>query len=206
MKNTREQILNKLRNSVLHKIEMPYPELKDSNDLFKDQDENVFNTLKTELDCIGTKCIELNNLDSFIDWFELESKEKEWNQMFCSEPELLGLFSKKNISISEEEKFHEKSVSITFCEALVARTGSIIISSDKPKSRTHSIAADIHIVIAFKNQIMYDLSGYLNTIDQSKNLPSLLTIISGPSRTADIEKTLVMGAHGPKELYVAFIG
>jgi L-lactate dehydrogenase complex protein LldG len=205
MKNSRELILDKLRNSVLQKTEKPYPDVLDDKELFPVQDGALVNILKIALESIGAKCIELNNLHSFNDWLELESKKREWNQIFCSEPELLTQLSKSKISISEDEKFHENSVAITYCQAIIARTGSVIISADKPISRTHSIAADTHIVIAFQNQIKYDLADYISTINSEK-ISSMLTVISGPSRTADIEKTLVMGAHGPKELYVVIIG
>jgi L-lactate dehydrogenase complex protein LldG len=205
MKNSRELILNKLRKSVLQKTEKPYPNVLDDMELFPIQDGALGSILKIALESIGAKCIGLNNLDFFNDWLELESKKREWNQLFCSEPELLTQLSKNKISISEEEKFYENSVAITYCEALIARTGSIIISSVKPNSRTHSIAADTHIVIAFQNQIKYDLADHISTI-KSEKISSMLSVVSGPSRTADIEKTLVMGAHGPKELYVVIIG
>jgi L-lactate dehydrogenase complex protein LldG len=65
----------------------------------------------------------------------------------------------------------------------------------------------VHIVVAFNNQIVYDLKeGISNTIEKyNDHLPSMISIATGPSRTADIEKTLVLGAHGPKEVYVFYI-
>ena len=206
MKNSREQILKKLRNSVLQKTEKPYPDLKDDEGLFNIQDENPVNILKIELERVGTKCIELSDVESFIDWFEMESKKRKWNQIFCSEPDLLTLFGIREISISKDEKFHEKSVAITYCEAVISRTGSVIISSEKPMYRTYSIASDVHIVIAFQHQVRSDLSDFLNEAANNLMDSSMLSIITGASRTADIEKTLVMGAHGPKELYVVVIG
>jgi len=72
--------------------------------------------------------------------------------------------------------------------------------------RTYSIASDVHIVIAFQHQVRSDLSDFLKEDANNLMNSSMLSIITGASRTADIEKTLVMGAHGPKELYVVVIG
>jgi L-lactate dehydrogenase complex protein LldG len=94
-------------------------------------------------------------------------------------------------------------VSITGCECLVARTGSIVMSAAQPGGRTTSVYAPIHICIAFTNQLVYDLKHALQFIKDKYGdaLPSLITFAAGPSRTADIEKTLVVGVHGPKEVY-----
>jgi L-lactate dehydrogenase complex protein LldG len=65
------------------------------------------------------------------------------------------------------------------------------------------VYAPIHICIAYTNQVVYDISDGLHSITKhyGNHLPSLITLASGPSRTADIEKTLVVGVHGPKEVY-----
>ena len=64
-----------------------------------------------------------------------------------------------------------------------------------------------HIVIANVSQVVPELRDALSGIKKkyAGNFPSQITTITGPSRTADIEKTLVMGAHGPKELYVFMV-
>jgi L-lactate dehydrogenase complex protein LldG len=61
----------------------------------------------------------------------------------------------------------------------------------------------VHIVIGYSSQIVMHVKDALNGMKlRYPKLPSLITTITGPSRTADIEKTLILGAHGPKELYV----
>jgi len=77
------------------------------------------------------------------------------------------------------------------------------LSSQQEMGRTSSVYAPIHICIAFTNQIVFDLQDVFNSIKSThtNQLPSLITFASGPSRTADIEKTLVTGVHGPKEVY-----
>ena len=97
--------------------------------------------------------------------------------------------------------------SITGCEYLVARTGTIVLSSAQEKGRTTSVYAPIHICIATTDQLVYDVRDGLRLIREKygASLPSLISFASGPSRTADIEKTLVVGVHGPKEVYLFLV-
>jgi len=61
----------------------------------------------------------------------------------------------------------------------------------------------VHIVIAYSDQLVMHVEEGLNGIkNRYEKLPSFITTITGPSRTADIEKTLIVGVHGPRELYV----
>ena len=94
-------------------------------------------------------------------------------------------------------------MSITSCESLVARTGSIVLSTANKSGRTVSVYAPIHICIAYTHQLMFDVKDALLAIKEKYQgkIPSLITFATGPSRTADIEKTLVTGVHGPKEVY-----
>ncbi|NCB08470.1 MAG: hypothetical protein EOM73_09935, partial [Bacteroidia bacterium] len=93
---------------------------------------------------------------------------------------------------------------ITGCEFLIAHTGSVMVSSAQKGGRQMSVYPPIHVVIAQKSQLVGYLDEAYSGIQKKygRNLPSQLTLITGPSRTADIEKTLVMGAHGPRELHV----
>ena len=65
----------------------------------------------------------------------------------------------------------------------------------------------MHIIVASTDQLVYDLKEAFDSMKKKyrKGFPSMMGIITGPSRTADIEKTLVLGAHGPKELYLFLI-
>lgn len=92
---------------------------------------------------------------------------------------------------------------ITTAEALVALTGSVLVSASCG-GRGASVVAPVHIVVASADQIVADLDAVFalmrerNTATQN----SYVCLITGSSRTADIEKILVMGAHGPIRLIV----
>jgi L-lactate utilization protein LutC len=95
---------------------------------------------------------------------------------------------------------------VTGCDCLVAQTGSIFVSTRSAGGRALSVLPPVHLVLARREQLVPDLPAAVALLRQryGNRWPSALTLISGPSRTADIEKTLVLGAHGPKRLALYF--
>ncbi|HAI75803.1 MAG TPA: hypothetical protein DCM08_06105 [Microscillaceae bacterium] len=108
---------------------------------------------------------------------------------------------------ASDDNLLQVEASITLCESLMARTGSILVSSRQLAGRRLTIYPPVHIVVAFTSQIKPDITEALEALKQkyTQAFPSMLSVISGPSQTADIEKTLVLGAHGPKELSLFLI-
>jgi len=92
---------------------------------------------------------------------------------------------------------------VTLAEALIAQTGSILVST-ACGGRGASVIAPCHIVYATTAQLVPDLATALSRASQQRLLErnSFACVISGSSRTADIEKILVQGAHGPRRLVV----
>jgi L-lactate dehydrogenase complex protein LldG len=135
-------------------------------------------------------------------------KDKGWRHLYVWEKDLQDFLQRHDIREGRIGKQLDRAeVGLTTCEALIARTGSILLSSRTASGRTLSIFPPVHIVLAHRGQVVYDISAALEqaTKQSGYKLPSMLSITTGPSRTADIEKTLVLGAHGPKELYVLFL-
>jgi L-lactate dehydrogenase complex protein LldG len=94
------------------------------------------------------------------------------------------------------------AASITLCEGLVAQTGSIL-SSSRCGGRGGSIISPVHIVYATSDQLMPDITTALRkAIKSDLKDASYFGLISGSSRTADIEKILVQGAHGPVKVAI----
>jgi L-lactate dehydrogenase complex protein LldG len=92
---------------------------------------------------------------------------------------------------------------VTLAEALIAQTGSILVSASCG-GRGASVVAPCHIVYATTAQLVPDLANALSRAwnDRMLDRNSFACVISGSSRTADIEKILVQGAHGPRRLVV----
>ena len=96
---------------------------------------------------------------------------------------------------------------LTECECLVAQTGSVCVTALSSGGRTLSVLPPHHIVIARREQLVPDLTAAFEMLAQkyAPNYPSFISLISGPSRTGDIERILVLGAHGPRKLTVLLV-
>jgi|GEM_PF-1051302 len=92
----------------------------------------------------------------------------------------------------------------TTVDALVARTGSLVLRSTSAGGRRLSVLPPVHCVVATLKQLSPSLTPWLRTIKDDRSW-SCSTIVTGPSRTADIERIIVLGAHGPKRLIVIVI-
>jgi len=112
--------------------------------------------------------------------------------------------SQREIRWSSEGGPLEKSqATITLADALIAQTGSVFVSASCG-GRGASVVAPTHIVYATEKQLVPDLVTALRNATAEGRLEknSYACVISGSSRTADIEKILVQGAHGPMRLVV----
>lgn len=93
---------------------------------------------------------------------------------------------------------------ITECDALIAQTGSVLVTSRSAGGRALSVLPPHHVVIARREQLLADLAAAFELLKKkyAPNYPSSIALITGPSRTGDIERILVLGAHGPKKLTI----
>ena len=89
---------------------------------------------------------------------------------------------------------------ITGVDAALAETGTIVVSSGPGKSRLVPLLPPVHIALAPTSKLTTDLFTW--TAARGGTMPASLTLISGPSKTADIEQTMAIGVHGPKRLIV----
>jgi len=97
---------------------------------------------------------------------------------------------------------------ITECDALVAQTGTVLVTSRSAGGRALSVLPPHHVVIARRDQLVADLPAAFALVKQryGGNYPSMISFVTGASRTGDIERILVLGAHGPKKLTIFCVG
>lgn len=138
--------------------------------------------------------------------FKTLVEQMQWKELYCMEDGVIDLLRPGGYIYSTKH-LSQSHVSITTCECLVSRTGSIVMSTAQASGRTASVYAPIHVCIAYTNQLVYDVKDALQKVKEKygRKLPSLITFATGPSRTADIEKTLVVGVHGPKEVFLFLV-
>lgn len=108
----------------------------------------------------------------------------------------------------DKQQLEACDAGITACEAAVSQTGSILVSSATGGGRGLSILPPVHIVVVPVDVVVATVGDALHAVREryADRMPSLLSFITGPSRTGDIERILVLGAHGPKELIVLLVG
>ena len=111
---------------------------------------------------------------------------------------------KQPIEGFKQEMFADMDAALTTCDGALAETGSIVLYSDPMQPRTLSLLPPIHIVLLYIKQIHANLSTWFERSDLMP-LPTNLLLISGPSKSADIEQVLAYGVHGPKQLIVMLI-
>jgi len=96
-------------------------------------------------------------------------------------------------------------VGITGANAGLAATGGLILYSGKGQYRTASLLPDKHIVILQGEQIVRDFESWAESVRHDFNKPSNITVITGPSKTADIAQELILGAHGPRSVHIILV-
>jgi L-lactate dehydrogenase complex protein LldG len=204
-KESKSNILKRLSEAGFNKSTQPYPGITDSKDIFYPAEADLAQQFKDQFTALGGIFYQIKSQFELLEQISkhCEKIDEEW--IFCADARLTLLLRSAgfNRKLNNSLNIPGASLCISSCVALIARTGSVLFSSEQAEGRSHGIAPDIQIVVAFKNQLFFNVAEALEKFtDKSKSLPSMISLSSGASRTADIEKTLVMGAHGPKELLV----
>ncbi len=206
--SSREKVLKNVRNAGINQAECPFTDIDFSINVFKESGDPIDVAFAKAFVGIAGKFVYCSDVPEFLQSISAFVKEYKWDNLFCLEPGLKKFLEEADVPYSDNPAFLTDALQgITFCECLVSRLGSIVISSAQASGRRLIVFPDVHIVVAYASQIVADLPDALNLISEKykDNYPSLVSVISGPSRTADIEKTLVMGAHGPRDLYLFLI-
>ena len=192
----KENILKKIRQALSHPVPLPFPQSEGTNSVFLPATDSLDVVFAQEFINMQGKFAFCINEEDMLQQLEQLIAEKQWTKIYCNT-------DKWNARFSNTINLPGCDASITDCEFLVARTGTIVMSAAQQSGRTVSVYAPIHICIAYTSQLVYDVKDALQKIKEkyAGNIPSLITFATGPSRTADIEKTLVTGVHGPKEVY-----
>jgi L-lactate dehydrogenase complex protein LldG len=210
MKDTtsKEKILKKVRNALIHQSpELPEETIDFDKTIYTASEDPAEINFAKRFTSLTGKFAFCENTEEFIQMISSLVQEENLGPLFCLEEKLIDMLKQGNVAYSSEtDKLTQHKAGITFCEYLIARTGSIMISSKQASGRKLPVYPDTHIVVAFTSQMVDDIKDALKAIkNKYPEMPSLVSMITGPSRTADIEKTLILGAHGPKVIYCFLI-
>jgi L-lactate dehydrogenase complex protein LldG len=205
---TREKIFKNIRNALIDKASNPYPEVEFESPVYPPLKESIDVTFAQELTKVSGKFVYCEDEADMAEKLKFVIHNNKLENVICFEESLKPLLEEHEIPFSfRPDEILDGMAGITCCEFLIARFGSIMISSRQLSGRRLNVYPETHIVVAYTSQLVPDIKDALAKIKEKYDgkMPSLVSVITGPSRTADIEKTLVMGAHGPKKLFLLLV-
>lgn len=203
----KENILKRVRNALSQSVQLPFPNSEGNSSVFKTENEGLELKFAEEFTRLQGKFVFCTSKAELIENLRVLAENKEWHNLYCQTPSLMKMLHKEDLPALNQGDMHEADAAITDCEFLVARTGTVVLSAAQPSGRALPVYAPVHIMVAYTHQLVFDLKDAFNKLKDKygNELPSSVSFATGPSRTADIEKTLVVGIHGPKEVYVFLV-
>jgi L-lactate dehydrogenase complex protein LldG len=201
----RKEILDRLSSSG-RKTNMPYPwrskrEYENLQEQFAKALKNVkgevhhasgldeaWNVLGEVLSELGARKIVVND-ENPLNQVDLVNRfpDLEWYQVGKTDGNLRDFCASADVGL-------------TSADVALAETGSVLVSAGPGRSRAGSLLPPVHIVILPISKLVPDIFTW--TANREREMSSQVVLISGPSKTADIEQTLVVGVHGPKRFIV----
>jgi L-lactate dehydrogenase complex protein LldG len=205
---SREKILKKIRQALIHKTSPRFPTIDWEKNVYVNEGDSLEEKFAAAFTKVGGQFVFCENEMEFLENLILLAQENKWKQFYCQEKKITDFMDQIEFPYTKEDKkYPEGMVAITSCEALVARLGSVIISSKLDSGRKLFVVPTVHVIMAYTSQLVPELKDALTLIKNKYNdqIPSMIAALTGPSRTADIEKTLVTPAHGPRDIFVFLI-
>jgi len=223
--NSREEILHTIRKGL--KGVDPEKTFDDRNfqfeaeevqKLIEEQQGNLETQFIGELNKVNTNVIEAGSEDEVKSFLQDIIKEKElksfaiWESQFLKEINLKQDFKDtglKLITAKNKNRMANADIGITEVDYAIADTGTLVLLTDKNQPRSVSLLPPIHVAIVRPANLVRNIKDLFiilkSRLQNSEDITSCMTFITGPSRTADIELSLTLGVHGPKELYVVIL-
>lgn len=178
---------------------------KVTGDVFPPIEGSKLDHFRTQLENIGGVVFICSSQDDCKKQFLQFCEKHNVSDIYIPDNSLQHFVENSEVKLGEFKTEDGGSV-LTDCECLIARTGSVMMSSNVAGGRKVLSFAEKQLIFANENQLVDEIEDGLGLLkDKYTEFPSQVTNITGQSRTADIEKTLIMGAHGPKLLAVFIV-
>jgi len=212
MNKSREIILERLKNNS---NEIAHTKVEVTKKTYGWSNEEMISKLSEKLQLSKAETHILSDA-KLIDWLNEELPKRGINNI------LMGASIAKQISKDinndtevliyedpieswSEKLFNETDASITTTVGAIAESGSIVLHPTPEEPRLMSLVPDIHIALVYEDTLYETFNQIITSQYWTKNMPTNALLISGPSKTADIEQVLAYGVHGPKELIVLIL-
>ena len=207
----KEQILAKVRNALIEKPEALFKDIDQRTETWVpiSEEDGTAITFVQNFKENGGVFVYLESRSDLADCLKQLAPENGWAPLWGTSPAMQQLLTKGglNFTTDSQREPNQKLVSLTDCECLVAQTGSIVLSDQLSQSREAYASPDVLLVVATTKQIVNAMKDVFVMLKKKygRALPSQLAIITGPSRTTDIEQTIVIGANGTRQVAVFLI-
>lgn len=177
--------------------------LEDHKSVFK----GLSDKLQTEFICVPDKATAITELHRLKEKNGWTCAGRHDNDLVHEVTQGLGMDFLETNEKYEVRDLEQCDAGFSACDALVAQTASVLVTNHSAGGRALSVLPPHHVVLATADQMVTTMAdGYAVLREKYQgNWPSFISFITGPSRTADIERVLVLGAHGPKKLTVILI-
>ena len=204
-RTNKEQILAKVREAVMAKDENLFKDVNMQADTwtpFKEEDGADF-TFVERFKENGGIFIYFESKDSFIEAIKQYIVENQWEPLCSTSMKMEAVFKDSGIELSRDYTTKRKNiVSIIDCECLIAHTGSVMVTDTCAGSRAAFSNADTLLIYASPSQIVASMKDAIKLLKEKykNHKPTETVIISGPTRSTEIDNQLVIGAQGIKQI------
>ena len=185
-----------------------------SPDPAKSDTSSLVEFFKDSLEAVDGHCIVVQNESELVQALTEIARDLRQTKLsslriaLSDSPEVKRLVGLVNIELDEVAEMPSASdvfrfdIGVSTAQAGIAETGTLLLDSSRERHRLVSLVPPVHIAILDASQIVATLGQALSLMQQEAQVSPIVTLVTGPSRTADIELTLAIGVHGPQELYV----
>ncbi|MBR6439114.1 MAG: LUD domain-containing protein [Bacteroidales bacterium] len=204
-RTNKEQILAKVREAVMAKDENLFKDVNMQVDTwtpFKEEDGAEF-TFVERFKENGGIFIYFESKEDFIEAMKQYIVENQWEPLCSTSMKMEAVFKGSGIELNRNYTTkRKKTVSITDCECLIAHTGSVVVTDTCAGSMAAYSNADTLLVYASPSQIVASMKDAIKILKEKyhNKKPTETVIISGPTRSTEIDNQLVIGAQGIKQI------
>ena len=204
-RTNKEQILAKVREAVMTKDENLFKDVNMQVDTwtpFKEEDGADF-TFVERFKENGGIFVYFESKENFLDAMKQYVVENQWEPLCSTSKKMHEIFKDSGIVLSRDYTTKRKKiVSIIDCECLIAHTGSVVVTDKCAGSRAAYSNADVLLVFASPSQIVASMKDAIHLVKEKygSDRPSETVIISGASKSTEIDNQLVIGAQGIKQI------
>ena len=205
----KEKVLKNVRDALLNPMQFPFDDVDLDTPLFHAANEDSPDVhFAEEFSNANGKFIYCADASELLDSLLGLLRERGIRNLFCSEDYFDGLLEEHGIEcFYSSEDLGKCDASLTGCEVLISRLGTIVLSSRQGGGRKGYISAPIQIVIAGSRQLVPDINGAIRFLYKKYGpvWPSLITFLTGPGQNENIGNMVLQGVDEPKDLYLLLL-